>query len=42
MVLFLVAIAQRMKDKTLRTAVTALGVLLAVIGIISTISLPRL
>ena len=42
MVLFLVAIAQRMKDKTLRTAVTVLGALLAVFGIISTISLPRL
>jgi hypothetical protein len=42
MVLFLVAIAQRMKDKTLRTGVNVLGVLLATFGIISTISLPRL
>ena len=42
MVLFLVAIAQRMKDKTLRTGVNVLGVLLALFGIISTISLPRL
>lgn len=42
MVLFLVAIAQRMKDKTLRTGVNVLGVLLALVGIISTVSLPRL
>jgi hypothetical protein len=42
MVLFLVAIAQRMKDKTLRTGVNVVGVLLALFGIISTISLPRL
>jgi hypothetical protein len=42
MVLFLVAIAQRMKDKTLRTGVNALAVLLALVGIVSTVSLPRI
>jgi hypothetical protein len=42
MVLFLVAIAQRMKTKALRTSVNVVAVVLATVGIISTISLPRL
>jgi hypothetical protein len=42
MVLFLVAIAQRMKDKTLRTGVNVLAVLLALYGIVSIVRLPRL
>lgn len=42
MVLFLVAIAQRMKDKTLRTGVNVIAVLLALVGVISIASLPRL
>jgi hypothetical protein len=42
MVLFLVAIAQRMKTKGLRTSVNVVAVLLAAVGIVSTISLPRL
>lgn len=42
MVLFLVAIAQRMKTRSLRTSVNAVAVFLAIVGIISTITLPRL
>ncbi len=42
MVLFLVAIAQRMKDKTLRAGVNLLAVLLAGYGIFSVVRLPRL
>jgi hypothetical protein len=42
MVLFLVAIAQRMKTKALRTGVNVVAVLLATVGVISTVSLPRL
>ncbi len=42
MVLFLVAIAQRMKDKTLRAGVNLLALLLAGYGIVSVVRLPRL
>ena len=42
MVLFLVAIAQRMKDKTLRGGVNLMAVILAIYGIISMVRLPRL
>ena len=42
MVLFLVAIAQRMKDKTLRAGVNLLAVLLAAYGVFSVVRLPRL
>jgi hypothetical protein len=42
MVLFLVAIAQRMKDKTLRAGVNLIAILLAGYGVISVIRLPRL
>jgi hypothetical protein len=42
MVLFLVAIAQRMKDKTLRAGVNAMAVLLAIYGMVSVVTLPRL
>ncbi len=42
MVLFLVAIAQRMKDKTLRGGVNLVAVVLAVYGIVSVARLPRL
>jgi hypothetical protein len=41
-VLFLVAIAQRMKDKNLRAGVNGLAVILAVYGVVSTAGLPRL
>ena len=40
--LFLVAIAQRMKDKTLRGGVNLLAVRLAVYGVFSVVRLPRL
>jgi hypothetical protein len=42
MVLFLVAIAQRMKDRTLRASVNALALALALFAIVSTVTLPRL
>lgn len=42
MVLFLVAIAQRMKDKKLRTSVNVIAVILAVYAIVSVVRLPRL
>jgi len=42
MVLFLVAIAQRMKDKTLRGGVNVMALLLAAYGLVSVIRLPRL
>ena len=42
MVLFLVAIAQRMKDKTLRGGVNLMALLLAAYGLVSVIRLPRL
>ena len=42
MVLFLVAIAQRMKDKTLRAGVNSLALLLAAYGVFSVVRLPRL
>ncbi len=42
MVLFLVAIAQRMKDKTLRAGVNLVAVLLAGYAIFSVVRLPRL
>ena len=42
MVLFLVAIAQRMKDKNLRTSVNAVGLILAGFAIFSVVRLPRL
>ncbi len=41
-VLFLVAIAQRMKDKNLRAGVNGMAVILAVLGIVSIAGLPRL
>ncbi len=42
MVLFLVAIAQRMRDRTLRTGVNVVAVLLAVYAVVSVVRLPRL
>ena len=42
MVLFLVAIAQRMKDKTLRGGVNLIALILASYGIFSVVRLPRL
>ncbi len=42
MVLFLVAIAQRMKDKALRTGVNVIAVVLAGYAIVSVVRLPRL
>ncbi len=42
MVLFLVAIAQRMKDKMLRAGVNVLALMLALYGIVSVVRLPRL
>jgi hypothetical protein len=42
MVLFLVAIAQRMKDKTLRGGVNLIALILAFYGIFSVVRLPRL
>jgi hypothetical protein len=42
MVLFLVAIAQRMKDKTLRGSANVIAVILAGYAIISVVRLPRL
>jgi hypothetical protein len=42
MVLFLVAIAQRMKDKTLRGGVNIIAVILASYAIVSVVRLPRL
>ena len=42
MVLFLVAIAQRMKDKTLRSGVNVIAVVLAGYAIVSVVDLPRL
>jgi hypothetical protein len=41
-VLFLVAIAQRMKDKNLRAGVNGMAALLAVYGIVSIAGLPRI
>ncbi len=41
-VLFLVAIAQRMKDETLRAGVNVIAVILASYGIFSVVRLPRL
>jgi len=40
-VLFLVALAQRMKDKNLRAGVNGVAVVLAVYGIASIAGLPR-
>ncbi len=42
MVLFLVAIAQRMKDKTLRASVNLIALILAGYAIFSVVRLPRL
>ena len=41
-VLFLVALAQRMKDKNLRAGVNGMAVILAIYGIVSIAGLPRL
>ena len=40
-VLFLVALAQRMKDKNLRAGVNGMAVILAIYGIVSIAGLPR-